>query len=140
MAILSPGLSCGATPGYDHYDHAVLTDHADLVRQGLRRLLELGRRQIALMSWEQHATPDVFRRVLADAGMPVRDKWICAGVHPSLCGSGWEEFREIWSAYPDKPDGLLVADDVLFKDAIPAILAAGMRVPNELMIVLFFPL
>jgi DNA-binding LacI/PurR family transcriptional regulator len=121
--------------GTSHYPYAVLYDHAAVLQSGARQLLESGRQRLALMSWDQRSAPGIFRSILKKAGIPVREKWIRSGVHPSLHGSGWEEFREIWMAYPEKPDGLLVVDDVLFQDALPAILGSGVRIPDDLMIV-----
>ena len=47
---------------------------------------------------------------------------------------GWEAFREIWSSGPEKPDGLLVTDDVLFRSAAQAIVELGVDVPGRLRI------
>jgi DNA-binding LacI/PurR family transcriptional regulator len=56
------------------------------------------------------------------------------GINPAVRGAGMEGFREIWSA-PQKPDGLLILDDMLFADAQLAIMEMGVRVPDELRLV-----
>jgi DNA-binding LacI/PurR family transcriptional regulator len=114
--------------------HAVGIDYFGLVREGVRRLVVQGSRRIGMLAWETALTP-IFKKVLEEHGLDCRDRWIRGDLLPSLRGAGWEEFREIWSAYPDKPDGLLVCDDVLFREAIPAIMQAGVQVPDQLRIV-----
>jgi DNA-binding LacI/PurR family transcriptional regulator len=52
-----------------------------------------------------------------------------------LSGAGWEEFREVWTARRERPDGLLVTDEVLFDEVQVAIRELGIRVPEQLRIV-----
>ncbi len=91
------------------------------------------------MAWQEKDNSggwvQVFRSSLRKAGVPIRDEWIRCEVHPSQPGAGWEEFREIWLASKEKPDGLLVCDDLLMRDATAAICEARVRVPDQLMIV-----
>jgi DNA-binding LacI/PurR family transcriptional regulator len=73
---------------------------------------------------------------LARHGVALNDRWVRHDIHPTAQGAGWEEFREIWSASAtEKPDGLLVADDVLFRGAATAIRELGIRVPEQLRVV-----
>jgi DNA-binding LacI/PurR family transcriptional regulator len=107
-----------------------------------RRLLDAGRCRIALLRWAQtnqsvEADPDlaVFRAVLAERGASFQPGWVRGDIHPNRPGSGWAEFREIWTARTERPDALIVADEVLMQSAVPAILATGTNVPQELQIV-----
>jgi DNA-binding LacI/PurR family transcriptional regulator len=59
------------------------------------------------------------------------------GFTPLEPGAGWSEFREIWAGSREKPDCVIFSDDVLFQDAIPAILASGVHIPDELEVVVF---
>jgi DNA-binding LacI/PurR family transcriptional regulator len=75
------------------------------------------------------------REALTECGLDYRAEWVRHDLNPMLSGAGWEEFREIWLARREKPDGLLVADDVLFNEAVTAIQELGIRVPERLRIV-----
>ena len=121
------------------YSHVVNVDMENLVRLAVERLIEAGRRKLAWLGWSPPWFPSttlpVFKQSLQQHGVPVHEEWISVGLHPSAPGAGWEEFREIWTARAEKPDGLIVADDVLFRDAAAAILDVGVRVPEQLMVI-----
>ena len=117
-------------------------DNDGMVRKGLNALMNAGRRHIAFLGWGApnnfHLIGDVFRQQAAGLGLPVQEAWIHDELRPDNPGAGWEEFREIWMARPEKPDGILVCDDVLYRDAAIAIREFGIRVPEELMVVTHF--
>ena len=125
--------------GPPEYERGVETNNQDMVRQGAERLIREGRRKIAFMGWQAEENGggwvQVFKASLRKAGVPIRDEWIRHQVHPSQPGAGWEEFREIWMASGEKPDGLLVTDDLLMRDSTAAICETRVRVPEQLMIV-----
>ena len=102
----------------------------------LRHLVNAGRRQVAVMSWGHAGEFITAARAL---GLDLKPEWVRCDLHPARPGTGWEEFREIWSARPEKPDGVIVLDDVLFSDALPAITQTGARIPDDLMIVAEVP-
>jgi DNA-binding LacI/PurR family transcriptional regulator len=85
-----------------------------------------------MLTWSRGRIAPVFEQALADLGMVSHPKWIAGEFNPALPGSGWEAFRDVWTALPEKPDGLLVTDDVLFRDAARAILELGIAVPERL--------
>ena len=109
--------------------------NAKSVRAGVQRLAAQGCRRPALVVWGPDLYRDAFTEAAKAAGMDLREGWIRSEAHPGLAGGGWEEFREIWSAYHEKPDGLLVLDDGLFEDVKIAIRDLGIRVPSQLRIV-----
>jgi DNA-binding LacI/PurR family transcriptional regulator len=120
----------GANTAYHvdaHYDEMVTRSVRDLVGQGCRR--------IAMLSFAPGAGKVELESALAGCGLDYRAEWVRHDLHPMLSGAGWEEFREIWMARREKPDGLVVADDVLFDEARIAIQELGIRVPEELRIV-----
>lgn len=125
--------------GPHEYEYCVGSDGLEMVRQGTDRLIKEGRRKIAFMAWQEKENDggwvQAFKASLRKAGVPVRDEWIRHEVHPSQPGAGWEEFREIWLASHEKPDGLLVTDDLLMREATAAICERRVRVPEQLMIV-----
>jgi DNA-binding LacI/PurR family transcriptional regulator len=65
----------------------------------------------------------------------LRDEWLRCTVPPETPGAGWEQFREMWAAREEKPDGLLVTDDMLFRDVALAILDLRLSVPQQLQVV-----
>jgi DNA-binding LacI/PurR family transcriptional regulator len=99
-----------------------------LVGAGVRYLAEHGCRRLAMAGWGQHA---LFQAALAEHGLEYRPAWVRDDLHPAWSGAGWEEFREIWAG-TEKPDGLLITDDVLSQDVTLAILEMGIRVPEDL--------
>ncbi len=129
----------------EDFAHGVSADYPEMVGEGTRRLLELGRRRIAVMgaihpqsqAHQIGRSLERFRTVMGQGGAAVRENWINTNLDPRFRGSGWEEFREIWMAYPEKPDGLVVNDDVLFRDVALAIMELGIKVPEHLAIVTF---
>jgi len=114
------------------YEYCVTIDMRRLMRAGLDYLLAHGRRRLAYMAW---GNADDFMAALRERGVEVRPGWIRHDLHPSAQGAGWEELREIWASSGDKPDGLLISDDLLFSDARAAVADLDIRVPGELMIV-----
>ena len=125
--------------GWPH-QATVELDYVDLVDQGVRQLLRQGCRRIAMMQWmantpQEQAAHTAFCDALTESGAPIRTEWIRRMVPPVTPGAGWEQFREIWSAHPEKPDGLLVTDDMLFRDVALAILDSRIQVPQQLQVV-----
>jgi LacI family transcriptional regulator len=132
-----------------HLDYAphpgcVSLDYAALVRRAVEHLRRRGCRRLALVGYGggrlggtavQDQCAAVFREAVAAAGLPVYDEWIRTDLLPTDTGSGWEEFREVWTAHAEKPDGVLVSDDVLAPDVARAIRELGIRVPDQLTVV-----
>ncbi|MBI4028477.1 MAG: substrate-binding domain-containing protein [Verrucomicrobia bacterium] len=133
----------------DASELSVGCDRAGVARRGAQYLLEQGCRRIALLGWFDSPNPPpqlgghlgewawyaAFRSTLEQSGVPVRERWIRGDLHPTWTGAGYEEFREVWSAETEKPDGLFVIDDVLFQDVVAAILEMGIAVPSQLKVV-----
>ena len=117
-------------------DHDVLTpDAKQLVELGVRQLATQGCCRIAMLGWGGTSLSGVFCDAVGANGVETRDKWIRTDFHPWLTAAGWEEFREAWSAYSEKPDGLLILDDGLFSEAVVAIDELQIRVPDQLRVV-----
>lgn len=117
--------------------HVSANSPRDLWLDGaVKMLFARGRRRIGLLLWDRAVATSggsnqwaqAFKKSMAGCGLEVRPEWICAEMHPSLKGAGWEEIREIWTAHPElKPDGLIIADDMLFRDAMIAFDELGIR-------------
>ena len=113
-----------------------VVDYAGMVRTAVARLVGAGRRRIAMLGHFRHDDPvvGVFEHSLADHGLPVRGEWIHGQDDWTGAEARWNAFVKVWTAREDKPDGLVVTDDAVFDEVAKAILAAGVRVGDELMI------
>ena len=119
-------------------------DYDAMIRAGVDDLVEAGCRRVAGLfsgpptelpgSDNGHATL-VFNERLYHHGLKTAPGRVVQDTEARLLGSGWQGFRDLWTASRDRPDGLLVLDDVLYRDAARAILELGIRVPSQLRIV-----
>lgn len=95
------------------------------------------RKRIAVIGWEN---PFDGRRPLTKEISKLASKYGLAFEEISLAmdangweyGMGWERFRDIWYAEKRKPDGLFIADDMIFDDCQKAICEMGISVPDDL--------
>jgi DNA-binding LacI/PurR family transcriptional regulator len=85
--------------------------------------------------WALDGLRQPLRDALSSLHLAYHPEWVRRDLHPMLSGAGWEEFREMWTARREKPDGLLVADDMLFSEVQIAVQELGIRVPDQLRIV-----
>jgi len=104
-----------------------------LMEAGIEALQQQGCRKVAMLSWGVGALP--FYEEVSRRGMSTHPQWVCNDLHPQQVGAGWKEFRAIWNALPDKPDGLLITDDLLASEAAIAIVELGIEVPTQLKVV-----
>ncbi len=111
----------------------VEVDLPGMLRMGVEALIAEGCRHLALLAWGNRA--DLFKRCLVSHGLEYRAHWVRSDLPPSLAGAGWQEFRELWSAYGEKPDGLLILDDVLAEDAAKAMAELRIRGGEQLKVV-----
>ncbi|MBM4033301.1 MAG: GntR family transcriptional regulator [Planctomycetes bacterium] len=119
----------------DHTPYTAGAGYADLVHRAVRLLKARDCRRIAMLAWAHDGLRGPLQEALADCDLQYRPEWVRSDLHPMLSAAGWEEFREVWFAHREKPDGLLVLDDVLFEEARIAIVELGIRVPDRLRIV-----
>ena len=124
-----------AVPAVGDFTPFSLENDRGMIVPGLRELRRQGASKIALLAWNRGNTLSLFQKELGELGLSTSPHWIRGDFNPALPGSGWETFREIWSARPEKPDGLLVTDNVFFHGAVQAIRELGIAVPQELRIV-----
>lgn len=127
--------------------YRVVSDDLAMAREGARYLVAVGRRKLALLAGTeplaepayeaavQRRARGAFGDVLRQHGVAVREEWMRSDFFATAPGAGYAQFKEVWTAAPDKPDGLLVPDDILFNDVCAAILEMGIRVPEQLLIV-----
>jgi DNA-binding LacI/PurR family transcriptional regulator len=121
----------------------VLIDTDQMVREGVRLLAEAGRRRIALLQWNGAAVregrgedffTDPFSRELAAQDLAYRPGWV-GGPPEDEPQAMWEELHRLFEGKADVPDGMLVCDDCLFRDSLPAIMSLGVHPPDDLLVV-----
>jgi len=84
---------------------------------------------------------EYFIDVSRDLGLTIKDEWMRVAAHEgamrgrSYEGYGYEEFLKLWSL-PERPEGLIVADDVAARGVILALQQQQVRVPEDLKLVL----
>lgn len=127
--------------GHDKsYTYCVHHDTEGLVRRGIDRLLERGRRRIAMIATAPEPSSsswfaEVFRQELVSRDAPCHDEWACSVSSETKGGRIWAWLHEIFNSGKRRPDGLLITDDTLFHEAAMALLSMDVRVPEELMVV-----
>lgn len=139
-----PVADCGAN--VLHPAHVTM-DTETGIGECVRWLAEHGRNRIALISGTQTAEP-LFRRACAQGGLtPMHHPALTSPVPPgntSPIGDGMTEVNaeehgflqacELF-ARPVHPDAVIVTDDVMAKGVAQALLARGVRVPENLTLV-----
>lgn len=107
-------------------------DHNRMLHVAAATLRQQGASRLAVIGW------GINRAILQEAatvnGLQLRPEWLRDKLHPQKTGAGREDFREIWGAHSEKPDALLIADDLLADDAARAIAELGIRMPEQLRI------
>lgn len=111
-----------------------------IVDQMVESLAALGKRRFALVGWQGYWDKEermnerigYFRKALEKCEAYTRDEWLRMDVYPGFSGAGWSQVRTLWTAGKEKPDAILFLDDVLYADAVPALLRLGVRVPEDL--------
>ena len=69
---------------------------------------------------------------VAQHGMSTRPEWIFPMNSGAKDAAGWFAFLSVWEAYKEKPDCVIVTDDVLFHEVSMAILHERIDVPGKL--------
>lgn len=75
-----------------------------------------------------------YRRALEEAGLPIRSEWIVEG--DFLQHSGYRAMSSIMEL-PERPDGLVVIDDVVAFGVLRGLNELGYRVPEDISLVSF---
>lgn len=103
-------------------------------------LMRHGRRKIACIGFGagsgSKGSSD-FSRIVSSKGGVTDESWMIGDLHPSTVGSGYSLMREIWTTARIKPDGLVLCDDVFFRDTELAIRELGIKSPEQLLVVTY---
>ncbi len=118
--------------------HRVVADRGTALKRFVEHALAQGRSRFALLDWkaspeldDEHSIRHAFQEALQAHGIEPVNEWIRGDLHPSLPGSGWEEFREVWTARSEHPDVVIVGDEHLLSDVGQALRGLGIR-PEDL--------
>ncbi len=102
--------------------------------------LKGGRRRLAALTWESptdHRNPFTkgLMQLVEQHDLKLERAWLDVSANGWEPGMGWERFRDIWRTMEEKPDMLIVGDDMIFADVQRAVVELGIRVPEELLVV-----
>jgi len=99
-----------------------------MVSAGVQHLVACGCQRIGLLA---NGSAAEFRQAVATHGVRTKNAWICADLEPAVRGTGTQAFHSLWGRTGVAPDGLVILDDMLFADAQLAMLALGVRAPQD---------
>lgn len=110
---------------------------ADFLRNGMRRLKARGCRSVAGISGAGLTAFEEFEKYAAEAGLKTRKSWVLQrdAWPEDFEEFGFESIRKIWAGEA-KPDGLIVYPDSIAVGVIMGILQQGIRVPEDLKLVM----
>ena len=131
------------------YQYQVVHDAYGLSLMAVKHFLDKGKRRIAMMGWGgdllfQGKTIDTLKREAAKL-MTTRKtvlppEWFKYEDYPVAPGAGWRNLHAIWNARKEKPDALVIADDMLVPDTVNALLSLGVKIPEQLDVAVQFTL
>ena len=118
-------------PGF----HRVLLDNQTFTDQGVDWLISNGRRQIAAIGFGTSPALECFIRSCETRGISLRPEW-CIGLGLDYPESARKVAQLLASLPADRrPDGLMILDDNFAEYACSGLLAAGLRIPDEISLV-----
>jgi DNA-binding LacI/PurR family transcriptional regulator len=149
--ILSQGVPFTAFAGWAPY--VVNLDYRGMIEMGIEALAERGCRRIGF--WKNgvagqnsnEATPDscsmtsLFREVMAERGLAVdealiKNNWhlVLAGIHEQNVSQGYHTAREVFAGEGPRPEGIVIADDIMTQGALLAMAQLGVQPGRDVQI------
>lgn len=122
------------------YPYSVSVDSNAILRRAIAVLKAEGRKNIAVIGWGTEPDRKACMDLLKSQGLSSRREWVRNNLDPTASAAGWLQFEDIWAASKQKPDGLIVLDDVLFHDVALAVLKHNVDVPRSLSVVTHYNL
>jgi len=112
----------------------VMPDMRAFMERAIDQLVAKGRRRLALLSVPGHAN-DHYRATLHARGLESRPYWVQA-LPPDQGLWARNLIHLLFNRdQRERPDGLIIADDNLVEEATGGLIAAGMRVPEDVELV-----
>ncbi|MBM4078062.1 MAG: GntR family transcriptional regulator [Lentisphaerae bacterium] len=118
-------------------------DLQSFMQQAVDTLVARGRTRIAMLSASiAGGMGDLFRRAMSAHGLKSRPAWEQFASRRNPLGARHVMELLMQSGQPERPDGLIVSDDNILTAAGEGLVAAGVRVPEDLHVVALtnFPL
>ena len=133
-----PAVLIGRNPAYPEL-HWVDVDNVRAADDAVTYLIERGRRRIATLTLPMLSAAGMDRRTgyeqaLARHGMPIDPQLIVGPTTPD--SDGYVAMQQLL-ALPEPPDAVFAASDIQALEAIAAIQAHGLRVPEDIAVVGF---
>lgn len=131
-----PRVAITPLPRYANIPAAVWIDTRSFIRKAIDHLVARGRRRIALMTLGNADYLELFQDELLMRGLECRPYWM----HPIESQSNHLGIRNLmhllFREQPDRPDGLIIADDTLMDPCLAGVMASGIQVYDEVDVVL----
>ena len=139
VAVTHPGLPRVAIMPSVEFEGVAAVDpsYESFFNRAFEYLLQEKRCQRPAILMGKHARPylDQLERIIAERGVKIKPYWM-QRMHPGMPEAARELTHLLFhSNQSERPDGLIIADDHLVEHACAGLLAAGVRVPDELQIV-----
>ena len=131
-----PVILLGGSHQPQHGEHVVSFDFADAFRQYVKMLITGGCRSVGIIGIAIGRSTKQYIRTLNDMGLETRDEWLLAcktGKDMSIKG-GYRQFMRLW-LQPNRPDGLIVLDDIMCRGVLQGCLQLGIDLPGDLQLV-----
>jgi DNA-binding LacI/PurR family transcriptional regulator len=107
----------------------------DFFRRALRYLAGRDCARVALLVQFDQIAPEVFSRLVVDAGLTTKPSWIVPMTPHLVAGARTYVQLLLAVSREERPDALIIADDNYVEPAIEGIKLTGVKVPSELEIV-----
>lgn len=126
----------GTTTGSSH---GVRIDRFRAFDEAVRWLRGQGRRKVGILRLSLDGSHDPEVEGLLDSlsrnGFQVPPENVVSCGHPALERGPVRPFDRLWAGCRGQIDALVVTDDLVFRDALPALLATGRSLPSDLTVV-----
>lgn len=123
----------GSLGGHPFVDYLALTS------LGVRVVAQRRRQRVACIDLGASDRPSLrlscFAEEVFRQGLVTHPEWQVAVEYRHSAGDGAKAFERLWESRSEKPDALLVLDDVLYADLAPELIRRRISVPEELMVV-----
>ncbi len=134
----TPGVFLTGPPQKPRSVPTVYVDHSSFFRRALDYLARRGRRRVAILTvtggfWQQHETE--VREMAGQLGLTMQPYWILEISPAGAEGARGCMHLLMHPGQNEVPDGLIVTDDNLTGHALAGLMAAGVRISQDLDVV-----
>ena len=114
-----------------------VSNYPKMVDEGVAYLKSKGCRKLAMLTGRDIApiTSEPFERALKARSLSHPKEWLLEDLLTYDYGTGREYIKRLWGSKSNRPDGLLIPDDVIYRSAAHALIEQGVRVPKEVQII-----